>query len=181
MSQCVAGTSWSRHKLPSTCDRFLIDPEGFRPNQGLFGTHKVPSEGHWLGLSMKVQPSCILMQLRGVSAASDATFSAEALAHRHREVRISQVDRESLAELRQSMPSAPALQRPTAALRPLAQEGQRLLEELSTSIRPGRRRTCPSPSAKIDSAVIPGALSERSASGAAAGARQRPSPRQVKP
>ena len=29
-------TSWSDHHLPSTCDRFLIDPEGFRPNQGLF-------------------------------------------------------------------------------------------------------------------------------------------------
>ena len=122
---------------------------------------------------MKFQPSCIPMQLRRVSAASDATFSEKAPAHRHREVRISQVDRESIAEARQSMRSAPALQRPTAALRPLAQEGQRLLEELPTSIRPGRRRTCPSPSARINSAVIPAALSERSASGAAAGAPQR--------
>ena len=113
------------------------------------------------------------MQLRRVSAASDASLSVEDAAHRHREVRISQVDRESLADLRQLVPSAPALQRPTAALRPLSQEGQRLLEELPTSVQPGRRRTCASPSTRIDSPVIPTALSERSASEAAAGARQR--------
>ena len=55
---------------------------------------------------------CILIQLRRVSAASDATFSEKDPAHRHRKVRISQVDRESLAELRQSVhlstrPTAP--------------------------------------------------------------------------
>ena len=43
-SSCMH-TGWSRHALPSTCDRFLTDTEGFRPTQGLFGTHKVPSEG----------------------------------------------------------------------------------------------------------------------------------------
>ena len=84
------------------CD-WLTTKHGIRPNQGLFGTHKVPIEGHWLRIFMKVQPSCIPMQLRRVSAASVATFSAEAVAHRHRKVRISQVDRESLAELRQSV------------------------------------------------------------------------------
>ena len=46
----LTDTGLSRHELPYSCDHLSTVRRGFRRKEGLFGTHKVPTDGHYVVL-----------------------------------------------------------------------------------------------------------------------------------
>ena len=152
----------------------LIDPEGLRPNEGLFGTHKVPSDGHWLRLLSRKSSWPVLIPLWRRMQHERVRLTSKAPAHDVGRVLISQVGFfAALVPPLDQWDSAPAPGRTTAAARPLVKESLELHEELQQSIRPVRRRSSSSPLSWSCSTMLPAALNEPSASGAASWARQR--------